>query len=210
MIERYVLGDFSTNTYVLSKDNKAIIIDPSIGFEKIINSIKEKYEIVATLITHAHIDHIDGLKYLSDYPVYMSRIDYLYLNDGGYTLYGWYNEELPFDIRDYDFHLLDDENIIKISDFEIKAIHLPGHTLGGMAFIYEDVIFTGDTLFKMSIGRTDFKGGSLRDIYKSIIRLLKGNDDNIRLFPGHDDMTTVGFEKENNPYYQEALERVGE
>ncbi len=140
----------------------------------------------------------------------MSRIDYLYLNDGGYTLYGWYNEELPFDIRDYDFHLLDDENIIKISDFEIKAIHLPGHTLGGMAFIYEDVIFTGDTLFKMSIGRTDFKGGSLRDIYKSIIRLLKSNDDNIRLFPGHDDMTTVGFEKENNPYYHEALERVGE
>ena len=70
MIEKYTIGDFSTNTYVLSKGNKAIIIDPSINFEKIIDRIKSEYQIVAVLITHAHIDHVDGIKYLEDYPIY--------------------------------------------------------------------------------------------------------------------------------------------
>lgn len=205
MIERYVLGDFQTNTYVLSKGNKAVIIDPSIGFERIMDSIKQKYEIEAVLITHAHIDHIDGIKWLKEYPIYISRLEYVYLTDPGYTLYGWYSEVLPFEPKELDFHLVEDGNIIKLLDGEIEVIHLPGHTLGGVAYKYEDTIFTGDTLFHLSIGRTDFKSGNIHDMYKSILHLLNDYDENIRLFPGHDEVTTISFEKENNPYYKEAL-----
>lgn len=208
MIEKYTIGDFSTNTYVLSKGNKAIIIDPSINFEKIIDRIKSEYQIVAVLITHAHIDHVDGIKYLEDYPIYFPRIDYLYLKDPGYTLYGWYNEELPFNPEELDIHLLDNGNIIKIDDFKIECYATPGHTLGGMIFKYEDVIFTGDTLFKSSIGRTDLKGGDLRELYKSICFILDTFDPETRLFPGHDSETTIKDEKVNNLYYIDASKTI--
>lgn len=208
MIEKYTLGDFRTNTYVLSKGNKALIIDPTINFNKILDRIKAQYEIVGVLITHAHIDHIDGIQYLESFPIYFPRIDFLYLNDPGYTLYGWYNEELPFKPEELDIHLVDNGSIIKIDDFKIECFHTPGHTLGGMIYKYEDVIFTGDTLFKSSIGRTDFKGGDLREIYKSIIFILDTFDDETRLFPGHDEETTVKEEKNNNLYYIDAKKTI--
>lgn len=201
MVERYTIGDLRTNTYVLSKNGHAIIIDPSLDFYRIVDKIKSEYIIDAVLITHAHIDHIDGIKELEEYPIYISRIDYLYLNSAGYTLYGWYNEELPFNPLDLNFHFLEDMDEIVIGEFKFKCYHTPGHTFGGMCFQYEDCIFTGDTLFAGTVGRTDLPGGNALDMNKSIAFILENFPDETILYPGHDIPTNVKIEKETNPYY---------
>lgn len=200
-IKRYISGDFKTNTYVVTVDGKSIVIDPTLGLDEISKEIKNNYNVVAVLITHAHIDHIDGLIFFKDYPVYMSRIDYQHINDGKYTLYAYYMLQLPFNINEYDVHLLEDGSKIDVLGKDIKVMLTPGHTLGGVTYVLDDLAFTGDTLFKESVGRTDFLGGSESEILKSIIRILDSLDDNVAIYPGHGDSSTVYSEKNNNQYY---------
>lgn len=202
-IKKYVSGDFLTNTYVVTFNNKSLVIDPTLDLEDISLEIKSKYNVVGVIITHAHIDHIDGIKYFKDTPIYISKEDYYHLNDLGYNLYGLYGLELPFNPSNIDFHLLNDNDALNIIDTPIRVLEVPGHTKGGLIYVFdkENVAFTGDTLFKGSIGRTDFRGGSMDDILKSIIKILDNLNDDMELYPGHGEKTYVGFEKENNPYY---------
>lgn len=208
-IKKYTSGDFVTNTYVVTINGKSIIIDPTLDFDEIAKDIKSKYNVVGILITHAHIDHIDGLVFFQDKPVYMPRIEYDHINDGGYTLYGYYMLKLPFDVTNLDIHLFDDNDIIDILDEPIKVVSTPGHTLGGVIFVMESerCIFTGDTLFRGSIGRTDFKGGNEEEIFKSIIKIIDTFPEDYKLYPGHGDMTSIMIEKRYNPYYIEAKQR---
>ncbi len=205
-IIKYVSGDFETNTYVITFNNKSLVIDPTLDLEEISLEIKSKYNVVGVLITHAHIDHIDGIKYFKDLPIFISKIDYSNLNDLGYTLYGLYGLDLPFNPLDIKFHLLSDNDIINVIDTPIRVIETPGHTKGGLIYLLdkENVAFTGDTLFKGSIGRTDFRGGSMEEILKSIVKILDNLGDNVELYPGHGEKTSVGFEKEYNQYYAYA------
>ncbi len=209
-IKRYISGDFKTNTYVVTINDKSIVIDPTLDLEEISKEIKEKYNVVGVLITHAHIDHIDGIIFFKDYPIYMSRIDYEHINDGKYTLYAYYMLHLPFDVNELDVHLLDDHSIIDILDENIKVMLTPGHTLGGLTYMIEDekVLFTGDTLFKESVGRCDFLGGSESEILKSVVKILDNIDDNFIIYPGHGDKTSVLDEKMNNQYYLYAKSKV--
>ena len=207
MVKTYVSGDFSTNTYVLSKNDECVIIDPTLDLEDIVKEIKKSFKIKAVLITHAHIDHIDGLRYLTDYPIYISKEDYSHLLDGGYTLYGWYSMKLPFDISKMNFHLLENNDTINILDEPIKCMITSGHTLGGMCFSYKDILFTGDTLFKGSVGRTDLPGGNEMEILKSIKKIIETYNDNTVIYPGHDRSSTIRDERKYNMYYDIALKR---
>jgi len=202
-IKKYTAGDFMTNTYVITINGKSLVIDPTLDFEEIAEDIKKKYNVVGVLITHAHIDHLDGIIFFKDKPIYMPRLDYLHLNDGGYTLYGMYMLELPFNPLEVDIHLLDDGSIIDILDEPIKVMHTPGHTEGGIIYIIDKdkTIFTGDTLFRGSIGRTDFRGGNEEEIFHSIVRILDTFPDDYKLYPGHGDMTSVMIERKYNQYY---------
>lgn len=205
-IKKYVSGDFRTNTYVVTINDKSIVIDPTLDLEEISKEIKEKYNVVGVLITHAHIDHIDGLIFFKEYPIYMSRIDYTHLNDGKYTLYAYYMLNIPFDPKSLDIHLLEDLDKIEILDETIDVMLAKGHTEGGLIYIFKEsnVAFTGDTLFKGSIGRTDFLGGSLDDILKSVLKILDTLPQDMKLYPGHEGSTTVLEERRNNMYYISA------
>ena len=95
--------------------------------------------------------------------------------------------------------LLGEGDSLMLGETKINVISTPGHTKGGLCFIADDCIFTGDTLFFCSCGRTDFPGGDEREMYNSLIRLSK-LDEKLKVYPGHDRATTIAFEKQNNPY----------
>lgn len=202
MIEKFVDSEFATNTYVLSSNDSCVIIDPNLEFSSdIIESIKKKYEIKGVLLTHAHVDHIDGVKNLKDYPIYISEVEYNYIDNNGYNLYGWYSSSLPFDKTKLDFRIVKDKDIINLLDEPIYVYLTPGHTLGGVTYIYKDKMFCGDTLFKNSIGRSDLSFGSESTLLKSIDFLLTNFNETIKIYPGHGDLTTVKDERNHNPFY---------
>lgn len=194
-IKTYVAGPLMTNTYLIINDNKGIIIDPTIGLEKYIDEIK-KVEITAILITHCHIDHIASIS-LFDAPIYISSIDACGLNDNRInlsTIFGIHYIKASNNII-----TLNDGDLIKLDGLSIKCILTPGHTKGGMCYLIDDCLFTGDTLFQVGIGRTDFPTGSIIDLKDSLLKLKKLSS-NIKLYPGHGNDSTIDFELHYNPY----------
>lgn len=166
------VGELQTNCYMLSIDNDVLLIDPGDEYEKINNKIKNK-NLVGILITHRHFDHVGALNEL--------------INN--------YNAKV------YDFNNLKEEEY-KINNFKFKVIYTKGHTDDSITFyFYEDnVMFCGDFLFKDSIGRCDFGNSSIQEMKKSIDKIRK-YEDNIVLYPGHGPKTVLGYEKENNYFF---------
>lgn len=194
-IDKYVLGPLATNTYMLSIGNDCLLIDPASKTEKIVSLLGD-YNLLGILLTHGHFDHIkavDGLYGLYHCPVYLHKDD----------------EELARDKKSgEDFGLVAylsvpsihiDEGKYSIGPFNFEVIYTPGHTKGSVLYCFDDDIFTGDTLFKCSIGRTDLKGGSESQIRESLRVFSRFNKDYV-IHPGHEDETTLSFELMHNPY----------
>lgn len=207
MIEKYVTPPFFTNTYVLSKGDDCIVIDPSLNFKDKALEIIDKYNVKAVFLTHAHIDHIDGIQWFKEYPIYITKEEYNYIHNNSYNLYSFFQNSKIFNLNDYNFNLLYEGDKIPLLDSDIEVIITPGHTLGGACYRYKDMLFTGDTLFKESIGRTDFPGGDESSILRSVKRIIEEYPDNTILYPGHDEKTTIRDERKNNLYYKEAKKR---
>ncbi|MBQ2233461.1 MAG: MBL fold metallo-hydrolase, partial [Erysipelotrichaceae bacterium] len=163
-IETYVMGPIATNTYLLSEGNDVIVIDPASKPEKMIEKINGR-NLLAVLLTHGHFDHIkacDGLFEKYGCPIYLHKDD----------------EELARDkYSGADFGLVSyiscpieelKEGKMKIGPFEFEVIFTPGHTSGSVIFVFDHHIFTGDTLFAGSVGRTDLKGGDGRMLKESL------------------------------------------
>lgn len=199
-IDTVLLGSFQVNCYLISTDKSAIVIDP--GFNSsyvedflLKNADKERM----ILLTHAHFDHIGGalqLKEKTGVKIAIGRIDEPSLSDENYnlsTLFNAYIKPFNADI------LLDDGEITKIGDITLKTIHTPGHTKGSVGYLIENNLFSGDTLFNLSVGRTDFPGGNTKQLLNSVKKLF-ALDDNTKVFSGHGATTTIGYEKINNPY----------
>ena len=110
------------------------------------------------------------------------------------------NKEYPFNINELDIRLLNDNEILNLIGHSIKVIHTPGHTIGSCCYLFDDkILFSGDTLFQVGIGRTDFYTGNMNEMIKSL-DLLKKMSSEIKVYPGHGIETTIGFEKKYNPY----------
>ncbi len=199
MIEKYTGGAFETNTYLLSSSGKCIIVDPGLDFEQTALKIKNEYEVVAILLTHGHIDHIDGIRYF-DVPVFIHEQELSFLEDDCRSLYRLMNLKLPFSKEQIDIRPIKDEQILHLADFSIRVIHTPGHTIGSVCFLWNRFLFSGDTLFKNSIGRTDFPTGDAFKMKNSLKKLAAFLDDTVKIFPGHDEATTWKWERKNNPY----------
>ncbi len=190
-------GIYATNCYLVINEATmdTIVIDPGDDQEKLIAIIeKNGLKVKSIFLTHGHIDHVGAVKALSaryNLMTYINRED-LDLMDKNTYIYGNINGVPITHIRD--------QEVINIGGFEVKCIETPGHSPGGMSFLIEDVIFSGDTLFQSSIGRTDFEGGDYDTLIKSIVEKLLILEDNLIVYPGHGPSTTIEKERRTNPF----------
>ena len=194
-VKRFVLGPIETNTYLLIEGNDALLIDPASKSEKLIEILGD-LNLVGILLTHGHFDHIkavDGLYEKYHCPIYLHEEDeYLARDKYAGKFFG-----LVSYISCPTTKLL--EGKMKINGFEFEVIFTPGHTKGSVIYVFNDFIFTGDTLFKNSVGRTDLDGGSQRDLNASL-RVFKEFKKDYLVYPGHNDSSTLAQELINNPY----------
>lgn len=209
-IKTFVFNPFQENTYVVSDDrNEAVIIDCGAFFNEERKELtdyidKNNLKVVHLLSTHGHIDHNFGNNTIADY--YNVRPE-VHKADAGLMrrlseqALAFCNYHLEYDMPEVSDYL-NDGDIIRFGNHEMKVIHTPGHSPGSTVLYIadEDVAFSGDTLFMMSIGRTDLEGGSFSDIQKSLLRMIKELPDNTKVFPGHGPQTSIAKEKLHNPY----------
>ena len=199
IIKRFIAGQLENNIYLIKDEatKKAVLVDASACIPEIKEAVKG-YDVEYILLTHGHFDHIMGLNELKkelNAKAVISRED-LILSDkiNEFTrLFGIPDSEPPV----YEKYVQDGD-IIKVGEFEIKVISTPGHTEGGVCYLIDGKLFSGDTLFRESVGRTDLFGGSFTKLSDSIKNKLFKLDDNTEVFPGHGDMTTIGHEKMYN------------
>lgn len=198
-IQRIPVGAYAANCYiVMDEDTKdAVVIDPGAEYEVIKKQI-EKFAVNVKYIflTHGHIDHTGAVAELRNFlkvPVCINKKDENLILNGGY-MFG-----TPENCGKADIQIKDGDRF-SIGDMKLKCIETPGHTLGGMCFIIDNVVFAGDTLFAGSIGRTDFEGGDFETIISSIKNKLLILPEDTIVLPGHGDHTTIKNEKVYNPF----------
>jgi glyoxylase-like metal-dependent hydrolase (beta-lactamase superfamily II) len=204
-----VLGIVQTNCYIISNaDTKeAIVIDPADYAPSIIKLLQENDLVCkAILLTHGHFDHIMAASELAaaaGVKVYAHEAEVALLAD-------------PFLNSSYNIHrecslvpdvCLKDGQMLKLAGFTIKVIHTPGHTAGGVCYYLTEngVLFSGDTLFLEDIGRSDLPTGNSRLLVESIKNKLMPLEDGIIVYPGHEEPTTIGYEREHNIYINGEL-----
>ena len=186
------LGAYQTNTYLVWEENSptCVVIDPGYQPETILSEVKNLgKEIAAILLTPGHFDHVGGVRELAaetGCPVYLNEADLSMppqMTAGPLYYTNTYGEG----------------DFVEAAGLSFKVLHTPGHTPGSICLTCENAMFSGDTLFWGSCGRTDLPGGSWATIRKSLLRLadLSGDYD---VYPGHGDSTTLAFERKMNPY----------
>lgn len=203
IVERLALGVYGANCYlIVCEDTKeAVIIDLGGEPEKIIKkSIAEGFSINCIILTHGHGDHIAGVPGLLkeiNCPVYAHEKEAeLLINPKLNLTSTMYMDKISIKPD----KLLKENDVIEVGNLSIKVIYTPGHTMGGISLKVDNYIFTGDTLFQGSIGRTDLFGGSYDDIIDSINNKILIYDDETIILPGHGPATTIGAEKRTNPF----------
>lgn len=205
IIKTFPLGLIGTNSYLLiDEDSKeAVLIDLGGDYHAIKDELeKNNASLKYILNTHGHFDHILGerdAQEVFDIPVYVHEEDKYLVENLPKQLerFGFAaNAQPPKNIKTFT-----EKDIFKIGDKEIKVIHTPGHTPGSVCFLVGKQLFSGDTLFYTSVGRTDFEGGSFAQLSNSIKEKLFKLDDDIDVYPGHDSKTNIGYEKKYNCYF---------
>lgn len=202
IIKTYPIGVYEENIYVLvdEKSKDACIVDPGGNADILIQKIEElNCNVKYILLTHGHFDHVEALNEIeSKYkaPIYMNENE-VYFMKSDKTVFG----SLP-----KEYNIVKDGDTLPFGDGEIKCIHTPGHTKGGMCYLYKEAMFTGDTLFKGSVGRSDFIGGDFNELINSIKTKLMILDEGIKVYPGHMETSTIGYEKLKNPFLQDEFE----
>lgn len=208
IIERFAVGIYAANCYIVADEDKkeCIVIDPGGSPDKIKEYInRNKLKTVAIVLTHGHVDHIAEAKILREKlgaEILIHKNDSKMLEDSKVNLSNatLYNEVMFTADR-----LIKDKEIIKFGDIEALVIHTPGHTRGGITLQIENFLFTGDTLFQNSYGRTDLEGGNLNALYDSIIHKLFKLDESLNVLPGHGGPSSIGYEKKYNPMLRVKL-----
>lgn len=203
-IEIFVTGIISTNCYVVSNEEtkEAVIIDPAAYPKKMKGYLQEnELQVKAILLTHGHFDHIMGIDgILEDFkvPVYVHEKEAQLIADPILNESNTYTNGYTYEKAGY----IHDGQILDLIGYQFRVIHTPGHTSGGASYYVESekVLFSGDTLFHGSVGRTDFKTSSMSALVHSIREKLFLLPDETIVYPGHMGATTIGTEKQINPY----------
>lgn len=203
-IETMVLGAIQTNCYLaMNRETKELlIVDPADEAERIMSRIGElQAKPVAILLTHGHFDHIgaaDALREQYDIPVCALDEEQPVLEQTMLNLSAMQGKR--FVVKADRF--FQDGETVKLAGFSIRVLHTPGHTAGGACYYIESeqLLFSGDTLFCGSVGRTDFPTGSMSALHDSIHRRLFVLPDETLVLPGHGESSTIEYEKQYNPY----------
>lgn len=206
-IDRLILGDFQTNCYVVRKDETAtdcLIVDAGLDSADLLAFLAEhNLNPTAVVLTHGHIDHIAGLPALRQRHVrprvYVHTLDADLLANPQANLSLFAGEAFETEPADV---LLEDGDTVREARMTLKVLHTPGHTPGGICLYAESegLVFSGDTLFAESVGRTDFPGGDGRQLVESIRAKLFALPDATAVYPGHAMRTTIAHEKTHNPF----------
>lgn len=193
-------GLLGVNSYFLVNEEtkNAILIDGGESYKTIKKAEQDlKIKITALLLTHAHFDHAGNAKALQDdgVKVYISEIDAPKLKND-LNLAGDFGRKFDYLDADYKFN---DGDELEIEGIKIKVILTPGHTDGSATFLVDNMLYTGDTLFRLSIGRSDFPTGDKKLLINSVKKLFSLQGD-YSVYPGHEDFTTLSYERENNAF----------
>ncbi len=214
VVRGIVVGSFMENCWVIGnrRTGEAICVDPGDQPDEVLAMARDmgvRIKYIAN--SHAHIDHILGVGAIRDATgakFLLHAGDLELARNTAATAKGWMGIDIP-NPPDPDA-FLDDNDDIDVDGLKLKVLHTPGHTRGSVCFYANGIVFAGDTLFQGSIGRTDLPGGDYDEEMASIVeRLLVLPDDTIVL-PGHNDQTTIGHERQRNPYVRmELTKRAG-
>jgi glyoxylase-like metal-dependent hydrolase (beta-lactamase superfamily II) len=197
------VGMYQTNCYICAyDDNSAVIIDPGDEGERIYDVVvQDKLAITHIILTHGHPDHVGAVPYLKKFTgakVLIHKDDCFMINDNGTSSIAYLLGMNPISIVPDGF--LADNDTIDIGLSKAHIMHTPGHTPGSICIQVKDCLFTGDTLFAGSIGRTDLPGGDQHKMRISLNRILTNIDDNTILYPGHGPSSTMKYERISNPF----------
>lgn len=198
-IKKIPAGMYGANCYILIDEVSKVgcVVDPGGDEDIIIREIENSdIEVKYILLTHGHIDHVGAvnpIKKKFNIPVYINGKDKMFMKGNSGVFGGLWNIT-PEDKE------INDGDILELGNLKIKAIETGGHTPGGMCFLVDDVVFTGDTLFYGSIGRTDFPGGNHKQLIDNIKTKLMILPDNIIVLPGHERESNIKFERDHNPF----------
>lgn len=198
-----VTGPVQENCYLIWKEDVLLIIDPGAEAARLIAEIeKTGAKPAAILLTHTHYDHIGAVDHLRDYyqiPVYVSPLEQGWLSDPMKNLSGRHPELGPITARPAEFELELKE--YEIAGMSFKVVATPGHSIGSVSFIFDNFVVSGDALFKGSIGRTDLPTGNLEQLLTSIQTQLFVLPNQMAVYPGHGEPTTIEIEKRTNPFF---------
>lgn len=214
-VESFALGPIQTNAYLIvvkeeqpsaeqaaQAKERAIIIDPGMNPKALLQRIRD-VEVEAILLTHAHFDHMGGLEEVrkaAGCPVYIHDLEEDWLTDARKNGSMRWSDVTPPIVAEPAEYALAEGQKLQLLDHTFTVMHTPGHSPGSVSFLCGNHLFSGDVLFRMSVGRTDLPGGKESDLYNSIQSKLYPLPETTIVYPGHGGRTTIGFEKANNPY----------
>ena len=203
LIKTLPVGQLETNCYVVTDENALVcaVIDPGDESNTILDYIEDnKLSCKAILITHAHFDHVSAVNAMLEATgaeLYMCEKDLELAKTGASGRF----------TPPENTHFYRDGDEVKVAGLTFKVMETPGHTPGGVTLICGDALFTGDTLFRGSCGRTDLPGGDMRAELRSLKRIASLEGD-YEVYPGHAESSMLSIEREHNPYVRHALEKM--
>lgn len=201
IFKKLATGMLQSNCYIVGDNGEGVIIDPGAAEKEIIDTVNSVgLKIKYIILTHAHIDHIisvDKVRGVLGANVVVHEKDAEALGDDFYNGSYLFGASEKFNAAD---GLLKDGDVLEAGGLKFEIIHTPGHTPGGICIKTGNYLFTGDTLFRLSVGRTDLGNGNMSDLLDSLQNRLMTLDDEIIIYPGHGIQSTIGFERTNNPF----------